>query len=128
MGRYRSRLEIIATVLSAVSDGAKKTQIMYQANLSYTLLIRYLKDVLEAGLVRSDSDDFFRLTRKGLAFLTQFKRYHERHQKLGKQLRGIRDEKVMLENKFLNAKTMDTSFKNCPSKKGEIKIKKKKSV
>jgi predicted transcriptional regulator len=124
MGRYRSRLEIVADVLSVVSDGARKTQIMYQANLSYKLLIQYLKDVLEAGLVRSDSDDFFRLTRKGVAFLRHFKRYHERRQKLGKQLRGIKDEKVMLENRFLNAETMDVSSKNCSSKKGETKKKK----
>jgi len=46
MGKYRDRLQIIADMLSVVRGGAKKTHIMYQANLSYTLLGRYLSEVL----------------------------------------------------------------------------------
>ena len=51
MGQYRKRLEIIADILSVVRGGAKKTRIMYQANLSYRLLALYLEFVKEAGLV-----------------------------------------------------------------------------
>jgi len=40
MGKYRDRLQIIADILSVVRDGAKKTHVMYQANLSFTLLKR----------------------------------------------------------------------------------------
>ncbi|MGQ9461394.1 MAG: winged helix-turn-helix domain-containing protein, partial [Candidatus Bathyarchaeaceae archaeon] len=37
MGKYRGRLDIVADILSVVNnnDGARKTRIMYQANLSY---------------------------------------------------------------------------------------------
>jgi len=52
MAKYRSRLEIVADVLGVVSGGARKTQIMYQANLSYKLLVHYLKDVIKMGLVK----------------------------------------------------------------------------
>ena len=55
MGKHRSRLKILAKILSVVNDneGAKKTQIMYQAYLSYKLLTQYLNDVIDAGLVVS---------------------------------------------------------------------------
>ena len=52
MSRYRDRLQIIADILVIASRRARKTQIMYQANLSYRLLCRYLGEVLEAGLVK----------------------------------------------------------------------------
>lgn len=41
---YRSRYEIIADMLNVVSGRAKKTKIMYQANLSYKLLQKYLAE------------------------------------------------------------------------------------
>jgi len=40
VARYGGRLEIIADILNAVGNGAKKTKIMYVANLSYGLLAR----------------------------------------------------------------------------------------
>jgi len=52
LGSYGSRLDIIADMLRAVSQGAKKTQIMYHANLSYKLLIKYLTEVIESCLIR----------------------------------------------------------------------------
>ena len=44
MGKHRSRLEILANILDVVNgnDGsAKRTQIMYQANLSFQVLQKY---------------------------------------------------------------------------------------
>ena len=48
MGRYRNKLRIIADILLIACRRARKTQIMYQANLSYRLLCRYLGVVLDA--------------------------------------------------------------------------------
>jgi len=107
-----------------VSGGAKKTKIMYQANLSYKLLVKYLRLVMEAGLVTSGSEGSFRLTEKGLDFLRQFNSYRERRRELDEQLRGIRDEKVMLETRFVDAETVNGALRNCASKKSEIKKKK----
>lgn len=105
MGSYRTRLEIVADVLSAVRGGAKKTQIMYRANLSYTLLVRYLDRVLEAGLVAPKGGHYV-LTRKGEEFLDRFGDYSERLMKLDRWLDEVRKEKTVLESSFLNAETM----------------------
>ena len=123
--KYRSRLEIIADILSVVRGGAKKTEIMYQANLSYKLLIQYLKDVLEANLVTHASENSFMLTEKGLDFLTQFNSYHERRQELEEQLRGVHGEKVTLENRFLDSETVSSDLRMYPSRNREINKKKK---
>ena len=98
MGKYRNRLQIIADMLSVVRDGAKKTRIMYQANLSYTLLSRYLAEVLDAGLVSVDSDDRYRLTRRGQNFLDRFNEYSKRYDELEQQLNNVNNEKTVLEN------------------------------
>ncbi|HLN45761.1 MAG TPA: winged helix-turn-helix domain-containing protein, partial [Candidatus Sulfotelmatobacter sp.] len=51
MGYYRRRLDIIADILNAASKNARKTQIMYQANLSYKVLQRYLAEIATAQLI-----------------------------------------------------------------------------
>jgi predicted transcriptional regulator len=121
MARYRSRLEIVADVLGVVSGGARKTQVMYQANLSYRLLTRYLKDVMDMGLVRVEDGNTYELTEKGADFLLEFKGYHGRRVEVEEKLNDVEDEKVMLENRFLNAKGVDVGSKNCSRKKGEKK-------
>lgn len=98
MGKYRGRLQIIADILSVVRDGAKKTRVMYQANLSYRLLSRYLTEVLEAGLVSLDNEDCYRLTRRGQNFLDRFNEYSKRCDQLEQQLNHVNDEKTVLEN------------------------------
>ena len=121
MAKYRSRLEIVADVLGVVSDGARKTQIMYQANLSYKLLVRYLKDVIDMGLVKMKGEDTYELTEKGFEFLEKFRGYYERRVEVEEQLNGVQDEKVMLENRFLNSRNMDAGLKIRSGKKGEKK-------
>jgi predicted transcriptional regulator len=121
MAKYRSRLEIVADVLGVVSVGARKTQIMYQANLSYKLLINYLKDVIDMGLVKMKDENTYELTEKGFEFLEEFKGYYERRVEVEEQLNGVQDEKVMLENKFLNSRNMDVGSKIHLSRKSEKK-------
>jgi len=98
MGKYRGRLQIIADILSVVRDGAKKTHVMYQANLSFTLLKRYLKEVLEAGLVKCEDEDLYRLTGRGQSFLDRFGEYSERCERVEEELNNVNDEKAVLEN------------------------------
>jgi len=97
MGKYRDRLQIIADILSVVRDGAKKTHVMYQANLSFTLLKRYLTEVLEAGLVRCDDEDSYRLTGRGRTFLDRFGEYSKRCERVEEELNNVNDEKTVLE-------------------------------
>lgn len=97
MGKHRSRLKILEDILSVINDnkGAKKTQIMYKAYLSYKLLIRYLNDVSEAGLVTCD-DNCYMLTEKGEKFLARFGEYSRFHESVEKQLNHVEDERAAL--------------------------------
>ena len=85
MGSYRSRLDIIRDMLHVARQGAKKTQIMYQANLSFKLLTRYLNEVLEVCLIRFERRKrCYVLTRKGIEFLEKYKKYSRRNRRLEK--------------------------------------------
>lgn len=119
MAKYRSRLQIIADILSVVKRGAKKTRIMYQANLSYKLLRRYLGEVLEAGLIRFGNDDCYRLTKKGKKFLSRFKEYSERRKSVEERLNKIMDEKVILENAVSNTKAVEANCLDNRRKQGK---------
>jgi predicted transcriptional regulator len=95
MPKYRGSLEIIADILDAVGDGAKKTRIMYFANLSYKLLGKYLKKTMDAGLVSSD-EDHYEVTEKGHTFLERFKDFSGRYSKINKHLEEILFERDVL--------------------------------
>jgi len=76
--RNRGRLEIVADILSVAESGSSKTRIMYQANLSYRLLIRYLDMILKAGLVYLNDSSEYVTTAKGRDFLEKFRKYSKR--------------------------------------------------
>ena len=98
MGNYRDRLDIIADILHVVSEDAKKTQIMYKANLSYKVLQRYLGEVLGASLVRFESTgQFYVLTPKGQQFLEAYKGYSRVNKTLEKRFNDVCTQKKMLE-------------------------------
>jgi predicted transcriptional regulator len=96
MSKYRDRLKIIADILSIADARAKKTRIMYQANLSYRLLCRYLDEVVNAGLVKAEQDDCYVLTTKGKEFLNRHEEYAKRCQSLEEHLNSVNDEKTAL--------------------------------
>lgn len=96
MGSYRDRLQIIADILLIARGRARKTRIMYQANLSYRLLCRYLDEVLDAGLVKSADDDCYVLTTKGKEFLSRHQDYAKRCESLEEHLNSVNDEKNAL--------------------------------
>jgi predicted transcriptional regulator len=95
---YRSDLDIIADILKvAANGGARKTQILYRANLSYRLLQKYLNDALEARLLRfEDGDKRYVLTSKALQFLSVYKEYAKRNRHVVKQLNDLNDKRRRL--------------------------------
>ncbi len=100
MGSYRSRFDIIADILHVVkgNDGAKKTQIMYGANLSYKVLTRYLGEVLEACLVRFERGKrCYVLTAKGREFLERYREYSRRNKHVERQLNDVELKRKVLE-------------------------------
>ena len=70
MGSYRTKLDIVADILHVAHQGAKKTEIMYQANLSYKLLVKYLTEIKRACLLDFEGRRrCYVLTSKGKEFL-----------------------------------------------------------
>jgi predicted transcriptional regulator len=95
--RYRRRFEIIADVLSSAANGAnKKTRIMYAANLSHTLLEKYLDETLNLGLLRL-GEDGYEVTEKGQAFLKKYEHFSSRFSKLQKEMQAAISERRELE-------------------------------
>ena len=98
MGSYRGRLDIIADILRVVSLQPKKTQIMYQANLSYKVLMKYLKEVREASLIEFEREKHcYKLTSKGSKFLETYKKYSRRSRQLEKRRNEVEGKKKVLE-------------------------------
>ena len=74
MSGKRSDIEILADILRVAMDGAKKSHIVYQANLNFEVAKRYLKRLHEAGLIilPSDGSRLFKTTPKGVEYLNQY--------------------------------------------------------
>lgn len=68
----RSSFEIIAEILDASKNGAKKTRIMYSCGLSYRFVQKYLSFLLETGLLSLGTS--YRTTDKGMGFLRKYQR------------------------------------------------------
>jgi predicted transcriptional regulator len=97
LGNYRGRLDIIADILNVVSGSAKKTQIMYQANLSYKVLQKYLAEVTGASLICFENGErCYILTDKGRAFLDAYEEYSKTNRHMEKRLNDVRTKKNVL--------------------------------
>lgn len=76
--KYRSRTDIVATVLEAANGGATKTRIMYKAYLSYAQLKEYLSILLENGLLKYEEGELkYKTTEKGLHFMKTYSQIGE---------------------------------------------------
>jgi predicted transcriptional regulator len=96
--KYRRRFEIIANILNAATEnGAKKTRIMYAANLSYKLLEKYLDMTVRIGFMRLNKG-CYEVTEKGALFLEKFKDFSSKYSELSREIEKIFVEKEILEN------------------------------
>ena len=100
--KNRRRLEIVRDMLSVASVKTRKTRIMYQANLSYRQLEKYLKILLESGLVEFVDDSFYVITWRGKEFLQRYDDYLERCRRIGDEIKGVRKDELLLENMCFN--------------------------
>lgn len=68
--KYRSRSEIIVSILESALDGNSKTKIMFHAYLSFAQMKEYLSFVLDNGLIEYDAKNMnYITTAKGQDFL-----------------------------------------------------------
>jgi predicted transcriptional regulator len=69
----RSESEIIAQILYSAEKEAKKTQLLYDANISYTHFIKYFNFLLEKNFIKvkeqSLNRKIYKTTDKGEHFL-----------------------------------------------------------
>ena len=98
--KYRDRLQIIADILSIVSvQGVKKTHVMYQGNLSFKQVSKYLEDLLEAKLITCNSS-LYEITDRGLDFLAKYAEYLRLRNDLENLLSLINRKKTVLEQEL----------------------------
>jgi len=81
LGKFRTnrhKVEIVADILEICRNDTRKTNIMYQANLSFELLMKYLRLLQQANLIKvGGGGSFYSATDKGLEFLKEY--YELRH-------------------------------------------------
>lgn len=79
MARRRSNVDIIADILRIARKGAKKTRIVYGANLNFKLLNEYLERLEEAGLITDDQEKrgMLKTTDKGRKYLQHYEGFME---------------------------------------------------
>jgi predicted transcriptional regulator len=77
----RNNLDINAEILQVAQAGAKKTQIVYKANLNFLILKKYLNNLIEKGLVNKNDTRYY-TTEKGRDFL-------RRYQEFSSMVRGL---------------------------------------
>ena len=105
LGNYRGRLDIIADILNVASRDAKKTQIMYQANLSYKVLQKYLAEVVESSLVSFENErSCYQLTEKGKKFLEAYEAYSKTYRHVEKRLNDVEMRKKNLQELCTSSK------------------------
>ena len=95
MGKRR-RVDILADVLEVAVKGAKKTRIMNNANLSHSLLEKYLKDTVGIGFLQL-SNGSYETTEKGRKFLEMYAQFSSKHARLRKELEAQQSELKVLE-------------------------------
>ncbi len=73
INRRRSNIEIIAEMLKVGENGAGKTKIMYNANLSYTQIQKYLGFLMNQGFINKmqlgNPSVTYQVTENGLKLL-----------------------------------------------------------
>jgi predicted transcriptional regulator len=101
LGIYRSKLDIIADILTVASRNPKKTQIMYQANLSFRNLQKYLAELRESSLICFlDESQCYTITTRGQQFLDAYKEYSKSNRHIEKVLTDVKSKKANLEKLF----------------------------
>jgi len=78
--KRRDRLYIMAEILGVAREGTLKTQIMYQANLSFAQLNEYLSLLLELNLLETvvaNGKTIYKTTEKGLRYLESYREIRE---------------------------------------------------
>ena len=95
LGKNRDRLGIVAAILEGANPDSCKTHIMFSANLSFSLLEKYLHVALNAGFLQLQNSKY-KLTKRGREFLNEYRRFKEHYIKSQKSLESLDCERERL--------------------------------
>jgi len=70
--KRRNDLDIVADILQVAQSGAKKTRIVYQANLNFKIVKGYLQRLIDNEMLVHDPPRYY-TAEKGLTYLTRYK-------------------------------------------------------
>ena len=70
-------MDIIADILSVAGEEAKKTHIVYSANLNFARVGEYLQYLVDKGLIENRSREY-KTTERGEEFLRTYREMTER--------------------------------------------------
>lgn len=96
MTKYRRRFDILADIVRVAGTGARKTKIMYFANLSFLLLNKYLEDALHVGFLQAHGEEYL-MTKKGEAFLERYRQFSSRYSMVKEDLEKLGCEAEVLD-------------------------------
>lgn len=86
MRKKRNEYEIIYAIMSSVADGATISRIIYQSNMSYNSLKKYLKMLVEKDLIYKNNYSKYFLTEKGLMLYDVLEDYIEKKKAIEEDL------------------------------------------
>jgi len=70
----RNNLDICADILQVAQPGARKTQIVYKANLNFMIVKKYLRNLIENGFIEK-LDKLYYTTNKGVNFIESYEEF-----------------------------------------------------
>ena len=79
MDGKRNDIEISAEILKVAMNGARKSHIVYKANLNFKIIRKYLNNLEKSGLITSspDKNKIFSTTKKGREYLDHFEAFED---------------------------------------------------
>ncbi|AEE94376.1 winged helix-turn-helix domain-containing protein [Acidianus hospitalis] len=92
MKSKRDQLEIIMDVMEVINDGyGSKSSIMKYANLSNTLLEKYISILTSKGLIKYE-DGHYKMTEKGIELLEKLRKIRKLHLELSELINSVSEE------------------------------------
>ncbi len=67
----RNNLDICADILRVSRGGAKKTHLVYKANLNFNIVKKYITGLTESGLLEKNGERFY-VTDEGNLFIDRY--------------------------------------------------------
>ena len=108
MGKNRDRVSIVAAILEVANGGASETHIMFGANLSFSLLEKYLDVAVNSGFARFDGYKYH-LTERGQEYLKGYRRFERRYIGAKKTLESLSCERERFAKFCENSKVKGSS-------------------